>query len=377
MSNLLRRTQARLTKIKVCNPFESTEDIATTDLRVSFEIETVQPIDDLTSAFVTSIPDLVQGAAVESVHFTMCQEGSDVLASFRSNTMARIEECIYSINTAEQEELAFCQDASTPNCVAFQGGIKVFHKKDCPGDIDFAALLALEQGVQTARFISSVNKRLQGFENIVTQVTVVENVSTGLGAPEISSQGTKDLVDGGEKVTGGGFAVIAIAGLLLLLLAAILCMYRRLAPRSQRDVKSITTDSFGEEGENDGAESYASEDFTKLAQQSSKMDVHRCTSALCPVCLSNPDDVHMVTVPKNHPGLASKSYEEYEARDEGVEAIAQEEDFTSSASRRKFNLFSAFRKKDQPAMVESVSFVRSASAVPSLDSLDSENSCEL
>ena len=53
----------------------------------------------------------------------------------------------------------------------------------------------------------------------------------------------------------------------------------------------------------------------------------------------------MVTVPKNHPGFGSKSYEEFEARDEGVEAIAQEDNISISAKRPKANRFSPFRKK--------------------------------
>uniref|UniRef100_A0A7S3P6M4 Uncharacterized protein n=1 Tax=Amphora coffeiformis TaxID=265554 RepID=A0A7S3P6M4_9STRA len=375
MSNLLRRTQDRLTKTKVCNPFDNTEDIATTDLRVSFEIDTLNPIDDLTSAFAISIPDLVQGAAVESVHYTICQEGLDILASRRSDIITSIEECVYSINSHEPEELTYCQDASTPNCVAFQGGIKIFHKQNCPGDIDFAALLALEQGVQTGRYIASVNKRLQQFDNMVTQVVAVEDGAELLGVVVISSQQDKDIVAvyTEEKVTAGGVVMIVIVGFLLILLGVLLFMYRRLDRRYQRDIKSVMT---GYSGEDEGAESYASADFNRLAQQSSKMDVHRCTSAVCPVCLSNPDEVHMVTVPKNRPGLGSDSYEEYEARDEGVEAIAQEDDVNFSAkNQRKVNRFSPFRKK--APVTENISFARVVSATGSLESAYSQDTYDL
>ena len=83
----------------------------------------------------------------------------------------------------------------------------------------------------------------------------------------------------------------------------------------------------------------------------------------------------MVTVPKNCPGVRSNSYEEYEARDEGVEAIAREDDVNFSTTRRKVNRFSPFRKK--APVNENVIFARTISASGSMESSDSQDLCDL
>lgn len=363
----------RPTKNKACSAFTSTEEIVTTDLLVTYEIETLKPIEDLMSAMATSIPDLVHGAAVESVHFTLCQEGLDVIAARRSNTLAQMAECIFSISAAEQEELVYCQNASMPNCVAFAGGIKIFHKQDCPAEFDMAALLALEEGAGTARFISSINKRLQRIDNIVTRVEVVENGTEAqeqLDNADISSsqqQGSKDdrdvVVDVEEEVTVGGFAVVSIAGLLLLILIVLLCVYRRFTRRSSRVDKSVKTQSLGQgDLEAEGkAGSYASVNSAKLAQKSTKMD------AL------------MLSLPGKEQGLPVSSREEFEARDDGVEACflpdeALFRDDDDSKQWRRSISFSPFRKKK---MTESADLVRVASAAPSVETADSHDSYEL
>ena len=91
----------------------------------------------------------------------------------------------------------------------------------------------------------------------------------------------------------------------------------------------------------------------------------------------------MVSVPKDQKTLISGdgSYMEfvrgdYEARDEGIEAVAQEE--VPVEIYKRPNRFNLFRKKQPAVSLESVSFVRVASAQPSeRDETSMVNSVEL
>lgn len=372
----LRALQERPTQTMGCNPFES-QEFFTTDLQVSYEIFTDEPIQDDfgESLLAQKLPLLVQGASVETLHHTLCAIGLDESTGRKPSTVVRLAQCMYSITASQHEEMTFCTDAENePNCVAFAGVLKLFHAVDCADDIELAALLGIEQGVQQVSFVESINRRLTRFDNHVVQVVVSENGHArdgGVAAATSAAMATTD-----RKISPGGYVMIALAGGLLLLLFALLFVQQRHQRRRRRalDEKSTRTDTTPDE-------SYITADFGNLALQHSKNDVHRCDSALCPVCMSNPDDIQMVQIPKDqptfveHPDLASSYLESYmrgyeeddytfeaEGGEEGIETIAQEEVPVEIGFRRKRRRFPLFRKKPPAVALESVSFVRVASA---------------
>ena len=379
----LRALQERPTQTMGCNPFES-QDFFTTDLQVSFEIVTDEPIEDDfgESLLAQKLPLLVQGASVEALHHTLCAMGLDESTGRKPSTVVRLAQCMYSITASQYQEMTFCDDAaSEPNCVAFSGVLKLFHAENCAKDIELAALLAIEQGVQQASFVESINARLTRFDNHVVRVVASENGLARDGG--VAAATSAAMVSSHRKISPGGYVMITLAGALLVLLFSLLFMQQRQQRRRSRalEEKSTKTD-ITPEG------SYLTADFGNLALQHSKNDVHRCYSAMCPVCMSNPDDIQMVKIPKDQATLverrdfASSYMESYlgydtddytfeaEGDEEGIEAIAQEEVPVEIGFHRKRRRFRIFRKKPPAVALESVSFVRVASAQQAEDVAD-------
>jgi hypothetical protein len=393
----LRTLQARTSQKMACNPLlgASDEVVETTDVSVTYEMTTVgggdNAFDD--DVALAALPALVQGAAVEAVHGLLCAAAADQATGRKPNTVARLAACIFSITAAEEGgSLGYCDDSAdaTPKaegCVAFRGTLKIFHTVECSAEIALAARLALEEGATEAAFLESINSRLVAADYetplSVTQVTVVEDYEPqqqdkgGVVVAGIATEGNAAAIAEDRGLTPGAIVMIALGAMVMAVLLLLLFIRRR-SQRQLRnrslDEKSVVTDSDRSFG------SYRTNDFANLAQANSKMDVHACTSAMCPVCSSNPDGVHMVTVPPNEGGFTPEQiYQEYKAREESFEAMRQEEppaEIETTIKRsplrrfgvRHFNSNNNDSDTKPPTSTtvmdtESVSFVRNATAL--------------
>lgn len=237
------------TELMACNPFHA-DQFATTDFQFVYEVETLHFVEDFSWPFAQILPKVVQGAAVESVHFATCAIGLDEsVGAHEANTVVRVAQCLYSISTAEYHELTYCQDARIPNCVAFQGDLKIFHKIDCEADLDTAVTLALEQGADQVEFLTSVNTRLTDYDNAVKRVTVLElpgsihhTVNNGEAvAPTASSEA--------HTMALGGYVALVLAAILVCVLTGLGYQYYR----SQKfdfspSIKCVSTQDEEEEG---------------------------------------------------------------------------------------------------------------------------------
>jgi hypothetical protein len=396
MSLLPRTLQARTSQKMACHPLlgASDDDVDTTDVSVTYEMTTVggsRALDD--DVALAALPALVQGAAVEAVHGRLCAAAADTATGRKPNTVARLAACIFSITAAEEGgSLGYCDSAAATtatataeDCVAFRGTLKIFHTEECRAEIALAARLALEEGATEAAFLESINSRLVAADYetplSVTQVTVVEDYEPaqqqdkgGVVVAGIATEGNGAAIAEDKGLTPGAIVMIALGAMVMAVLLLLLFLRRR-SQRQLRnrslDEKSVVTDSDRSFG------SYRTNDFANLAQANSKMDVHACASALCPVCSSNPDGVHMVTVPPNDGGFTPQQiYQEYEAREESFEAIRQEEppaEIATTLKRsplrrfgvRHFNSNSHTKPPTSTTVIdtESVSFVRNATAL--------------
>lgn len=377
-----RRNQERPSQTIACHPLTADSEYETSLLEVTFEVVTEKQIQGWSSqGAANKVVSYVQGAAVETIHNTICALPQDESTGRKPNTVVRLAQCVFSVTSSSSGELSYCEDASDsePYCVSYQGSIKIFHQHDCAGEIDMAALLALEQGVGREPFSNSINKRLAALDNSVTAVRIVENQETVVdkeGVPVVAGISTEETPDAvfltSKSVSATGYVVVTLAGLLVFVLFILLFLQKRRGPdrRSYDDEKSVDTDASEKSIANSNEQL---EDAFELARRSSKTDIQPCTDPYCPVCLSNPDDIHLVTVPKEQGSLTPDTYKEYEAREECFEAVAMPQD---QDPKRRRNPLRSFRRKKMFGL-ESVNFVRVASATPSVQSTHSSKSCEL
>lgn len=340
----LRLLQGRPTQTTACNPFASDSGFATTDLQVTYEIQTQEPIRDLSSSFANRLTLLVEGAAVEAIHELTCAIGQDEVAE--DNELSRLAQCVYSITAAEREELTFCENNSIPNCVAFAGDIKVFHQPDCTADLKLAAVLALEQGADSAPFLEAINGRLD--QNAVTRVGVLETLSDGQPISAATMQANRNAVND-QGLSTAGLVLVILAGFFLCACCACLFLCCKRRRTYNRDAKSVETDPSAEdpaeqlEEQEEAQTEEPPTSFSERAHPSSQMEE-----------------------PQDKP-----NYKEFEATEESMEAVAP-----PTMTPQKRGLFG--RRKKSQINLESVSFVRVASAKRCDDDEDeSMNSCSL
>ena len=445
----------------------------TTNVPLSFEVELLYPLWDgldtasssssSTSDFVTQLPILVQGAAVEAMYNHLCDNDEDddenenaklsvglsngTTTSSSSNTLASTEtslkispNCIYSISAAGYNQVTYCidnvlderhsnhtttssnnftmtnNDNDKNNCLAIQGDFKIFHKPEClKENVASAAYFALQHDVNEnvddqndenghALFLESINSRFVDEDNAVQRVMVIfpHNIDYETMRNDTTIGSSPAAIDKNElKIAAVGYVMLSVAGLVLCWL--LWALWRRRQNDAQRalpkqdDWQSMRTD------DDDGG-SYQTADFGNLAQAHSKLDVHRCTSALCPVCYSSSSspqagEVRMIPV-SDHRNYAVRASAAVDlsvcTRDEpyqGVEATMDSNNASPEQRRRGGNAWRNLLQRctihgdrgtkntttttttkmtttPEPSSrrmkidLESVSFVRVASALP-------------
>jgi hypothetical protein len=298
--------ELRPTKLVVCKNVEAEVFALSTIFNYAYLVELEEASDGVPMEVLTdALPQLTSGASVESVAAAICGDP-----------------CMVSVSGGQADlYTGNCTASADPrqSCSLYDGSIKVVHTPECERDAVRAAVkVALEESVDTEPFLNSVNNG--SLDVSVTDVdlyvkpTGVQQVEAEPEAepePEpvdtapvpstnaVFSSSEGGLTTGAKIITA--FGTIAMMALLLAL-CWIAAAWRRSTERHRQnrqkledDERSLRTDWSSPTDDN----SFLKPDFYDLALQHSKLDVHKCHSALCTVCNPNLGVVNMVTVARS------------------------------------------------------------------------------
>lgn len=286
--------EPRATKLVVCNNVEPEVIALSTIFNYAYLVELQEASDKVPMEVLTdTLPQWTSGASVESVAAAICGDP-----------------CMVSVSEGQADRYTGkCTASADPqqSCSLYDGSIKVVHNTECERDVVRAAVkAALEGSVNTEPFLDLVNKG--GLNVKVTDVDLYVKPTT-VAEPEpepepvdnapVASTGAIFATTGGGLTTGAkiitAFGTLAMMALLLVF-CWIYAAWRRNTERYKQkmedDERSLRTDWSSPTDDN----SFLKPDFHDLALQHSKLDVHKCHSALCTVCNPNLGVVNMVTV---------------------------------------------------------------------------------
>jgi hypothetical protein len=290
--------ELRATTLVVCKNVEAEVFALSTVLNYAYLVELQEASDEVPMEVLTdTLPQWTSGASVESVAAAICGDP-----------------CMVSVSGGKADQYTGNCTASADaqqSCSLYDGSIKVVHTPECERDAVRAAVnVALEGSVDTEPFLDSVNN---GSLNVkVTDIDLYVKPTT-VTKPEPEPEPEVEPVDSAPvastgaifSTTGGGltigakimtaFGTLAMMALLLAF-CCIAAAWRRNTERYKQkmedDERSLRTDWSSPTDDN----SFLKPDFYDLALQHSKLDVHKCHSALCTVCNPNLGVVNMVSV---------------------------------------------------------------------------------
>jgi hypothetical protein len=289
--------EPRPTTLVVCkNNVEAQIVALSTIFNFAYLVELEEASAEVPTEILTdTLPQWTSGASVESVAAAIC--GDPCMVSVSAGQADKYTgNCTASANTEQ-------------SCSLYDGSIKVVHTSDCDRDVVRAAVKdALEGSIDTEPFLESVNRGTGSLNVKVTDVDLYDKpavVAESESEPEngdsspVASTGAIFATSGGGLTTGAKI-ITAFGTLAMMALFLVLCWvyaaWRRNSERYRQkqedDERSLRTDWSSPTDDN----SFLKPDFYDLALQHSKLDVHKCHSALCTVCNPNLGVVNMVTV---------------------------------------------------------------------------------
>jgi hypothetical protein len=281
----------RATKLAVCKNNVEAEVIAlSTILNYKYLVELKEEPDEVAMEVLTDmLPELTSGASVESVADAIC--GNPCMVSVSGGDAdSYIGSCSSSANLQQ-------------SCSLYDGSIKVVHNNECERDaVRDAVMAALEDSVGTEPFLGLVNNG--SLDITATNIDLYdkseeeEEEDNDDNAP-VASTGAIFSTSGGGLTTGAkiitAFGCLAMMALFMALCWIVVAWRRtqeRYRQKLEDDERSLRTDWSLPTDDN----SFLKPDFYDLALQHSKLDVHKCHSALCTVCNPNLGVVNMVNV---------------------------------------------------------------------------------
>lgn len=246
------------------------------------------------STTATNSSSVVNGTNADQESPDQGKEESPEKGKQGDRRLGSLSDCILVLSTGPMGRL---QANCTPtldvskSCSEYADSFFVLHTSDCsPEDVKSGSLSLIAAGVASPTFLEAVNA--QSVDVVVTKLTLLEDFyAAGIASPLVATTG---------GLTAGGITVVTLVVLVTLALVSFLYVWRRHVVRRNRrlddDLKSIRT-SWSHPSRDDG--SYLTANFNDLARRHTKLNVHKCKSALCEVCRPNLGVVHMVPVPKN------------------------------------------------------------------------------
>jgi hypothetical protein len=286
----------RATKLIICSNVDAEVFALSTIFSFSYLVELNEATDAVPVKVLSeTLPELVSGASVEAVAAEICADPCMVsVSSGPADTYAG--DCTLSPNLQQ-------------SCSKYDGFIKVVHTTECRrNSVNDVVMGILEGAVDSEAFLESVNSR--GLDATVVNVDMYQPsdfpppVAGGQMAPTPSTSSIFSTSGGG--LTTGGMIITAFGSLALLALLLAFCWIWVAWRRSVESYRQKMEDDGRSLGttwsRNTDDNSFLKPDFYDLALKHSKLDVHKCQSALCTVCRPNLGVVNMV--PVHRPGDA-------------------------------------------------------------------------
>lgn len=281
-------TEVRTTREIVCRDIGTGMEILNTELNVKYLAETNTEEGEVPAYFLNQeLPAFVAEAAITMAAGVLCPKEGETATTVVGN-------CVLAVSSGEPgENIGGCEpsEEESKSCFEYSDSFVVLHSTDCSKEaIQTAGMLLVKNGLESEDFLAAVNQRA-GSDVVITKLALIESGDVAAATTEIM------VADG--SLTGWGKFFVSLTALAVVgLLAFLFAWHRHVQKRNRRmedDLKSCRTDwSNG----TDGQKSYLEADFRDLALRHSKMNVHKCKSALCEVCRPSLGQVHMLSVPR-------------------------------------------------------------------------------
>jgi hypothetical protein len=292
--------EPRYTTIKVCDHRDSQVVSSNTLVSFNYAVETSGELESDTME--DTLPEATAAAIVESVADASCS-GVRVTDPYTNETTTK--HCFVSISAGEKDTLVATNCPTTNpnavNCTLYSGTLQVVHTSACSqDDILEHTMDALDASAGEVYLVGRINNLMGDSPTRAVHVTVIDKnandvpVAAAAAVSEVQPAAVSD-----DGLGGPAIAAIALMGLILLLFALLGLVWRRRVQSTQKmvdsdELKSCKTLWTVPSSENSSVPNSYSRD---LMIQSSSMDVHRCASALCPVCRPDLGMVQAVRVP--------------------------------------------------------------------------------
>lgn len=234
-------------------------------------------------------------------------------------------DCILSVSSGAPGQRSSSCNPSLPasaSCDIFDDTISILHTGDCSDEEIIADVLsAISQGIGSSDFLSSVNEKSQESGVTVTLIELFDGNDDQVLAGITTGQAAA-----ATGMSAGGKAAMACLALVALFVASALYARRRTRSLDDGDEKSVHTQWSNKTDDN----SYLKPDYHDLLFRHSKLDVHKCKSALCEVCQPQLGLVHTVRVPKGTNVLTLR----LDGTEQEVGAVGDDFEMESCSSRR-------------------------------------------
>lgn len=231
--------------------------------------------------YTNSLPDSLSGVMIDMLKLYLCDDG------------ASLAQCVLSISSGSPDYLI---DTCVPDvhgfCGTYYGSLRILFGEACSnGQIQsvlFSSLNKIFSSNDTITLLNKVTKFSEDGASIVS-IKLLGDGDTPVTAASISAP----VITYG--VNGTGASVIAITIVAALSLVLVIFAIRRSIILQRRkledDLRSCKT-----KWPEPSVSSNVKPDFLNLAGRHSRLNVHNCSTALCPVCRPNLGVVNMIPV---------------------------------------------------------------------------------
>jgi len=298
-------TDLKTVRTVVCKEVSVGTFALKTEINISYAAETDAAFADLPMDFLNrEIPAFVAEAAISTTADSLCDD--DRIRHGRLlRQLSEYSHCVISVSSGKPGKLQGTCNPTLPqseSCHWYEDSFSVLHTSECTEDeIRSVSSAAVTNGLESASFLQSVNSEID--DATVTRLALYSPDDGSLS--NARAPPTTVLVDQSGLTPVGGFLVFVILFSMLALVVFLFAWRRRINRKRQLedDLKSVRTD-WSANSLGDG--SYLQPNFRDLGLHHSKLNVHRCKSAMCTVCRPSLGTVHILKVA---PGVTRVGYD--------------------------------------------------------------------